>query len=52
MTVQEAEKLFEVIEAYIRLEGAKTSVDGGLGESIALSEAKQEFLDLIVEGQK
>lgn len=46
MTVEEAEKLFQVIEAIYDYR-ADPSIEG----SLRVSDLKEEFLDLIVEGQ-
>lgn len=51
MRVEEAEKLFEIIEATIAHERARDSSDGGLNEGLILSQLQQEFLDMIVENQ-
>lgn len=46
MTVEEAEKLFQVIEAIF-----DDKTDPSIEGSLRVSGLKQEFLDLIVEGQ-
>lgn len=51
MSVKEAEKLFEIIEAAVAHERARNSSDGGLNEGLILSQLQQEFLDMIMESQ-